>query len=182
MSHKEDQVADAQAQSEMPENVSREAHQRMTDERNDLKAQVADLSTTIMDFGYTEKARKHFTDKGLDDPDWAAEIALPSMKSAAVEVDNIGTYLDDKFAKLYPTVTPEGEIVAESIPTPDAVEPPGFARPSPASEGTPPGQQKYTSADPEIQALYQANDMPRIRELIDSGQLVLRGSPPVTPG
>jgi len=178
-------VADANTQNEMPEQVSREAHQRMTDERNDLKAQVADLSTTIMDFGYTEKARKHFVDKGLDDPDWAAEIALPSMKSAAVDVDNIGAYLDDKFAKLYPAVGTPGETPAAeeaSIPTPDATEPPGFARPSPASEGTPPGQKKYSSSDPEIQALYQANNMPEIKKLVDSGQLVLRGSPPVTPG
>ena len=178
-------MADAQTQNEMPETVSRAAHQEMTDKRNTLQERVTELETTIKDFGYTEKARKHFAEKGLDDPAWAAEIALPSMKSAEVEVDNIGTYLDDKFAKLYPTTAANDGVeptLPDGIPTPDATEPPGFARPSPAADGVPPGQKKYTSSDPEIRALYEANDMPRIRALIDSGELVLRGSPPVTPG
>lgn len=177
-------MADAQTQTEtLPETVSREAHQRMTDERNELKDKVAELSTTIMDSGYTEKARKHFSEKGLDDPDWAAEIALPSMKSAEVEFANIGTYLDAKFAQLYPTpVEPGAEPTSDGIPSPDASEPPGFARPSPAAEGTPPGQKKYTTADPEIQALIQANDTAGLKQLVDSGQLVLRGNAPVSPG
>jgi hypothetical protein len=176
-------VADAQTQNEgLPETVSRVAHQEMTDKRNTLQERVTELETTIKDFGYTEKARKHFSEKGLDDPDWAAEIALPSMKSAEVEVTDIGTYLDDKFAKLYPAAQPASVPGDDGVPTPDATEPPGFARPSPSAEGVPPGQKKYTSSDPEIKALYEANDMPKIRALIDSGELVLRGSPPVTPG
>jgi hypothetical protein len=176
-------VGNEQTQNEIPETVSREAHQRMTDERNEARAERDDLAVTIKDFGYTEKARKHFVEKGVVDSEWAADIALPTMKSAGVEVADIGTYLDDKFARLYPTAAAEGaETTDDGIPTPDASEPPGFARPSPAAEGSPPGQKKYKSSDPEIQALYQANDMPRIKELIDTGQLVLRGSPPVTPG
>ena len=177
-------MADAQTQNEMPETVSRAAHQEMTDKRNTLQERVDVLESTIKDIAYNDKAREHFAEKKVDDPKWAADIALPSMKAASVEVDDIGSYLDDKFAKLYPTVAPEGAESAADvvIPTPDASEPPGFARPSPAAEGVPPGQRKYTSSDPEIQALYQANDMPRLKQLIDSGQLELRGSPPVTPG
>lgn len=175
-------MGNEQTQNDLPETVSRDAHQRMTDERNDLKAQVADLSTTIKDFGYTEKAREHFAEKGVDDPRWAAEIALPTLKSASVEVADIGTYLDDKFAKLYPTATPGDGATTDGVPTPDAAEPPGFARPSPAAEGAPPGSKTYTTSDPEIQALIQANNQPEIRRMIDSGELVLRGSPPASPG
>jgi len=175
-------VAETQAQETLSETVSREAHQRMTDERNSLKEQNATLANTLKDLTYVDKARKHFAEKGVDDPDWAADIALPSMRSSATEFDAIGTYLDEKFAKLYPTVAPEGEAKGERVPTPDASEPPGFARPSPASEGAPPGSKKYTSSDPEIQALFQANDTAGLRELVDSGQLILRGSAPVTPG
>jgi hypothetical protein len=156
----------------------------MTDERNELKDKVAELSSTIMDYGYNDKAREHFAEKDVDDPKWAADIALPSMKADSVEVADIGTYLDAKFAQLYPTTaTNDGaEPIPDGIPTPDASEPPGFARPSPAAEGTPPGQKKYTTSDPEIQALIQANDTAGIKQLVDSGQLVLRGNAPVTPG
>ena len=121
---------------ELPETVSREAHQRMTDERNELKTKVEELSNTLTDLSFVDKAREHFTEKGVDDPKWAADIALPSMKSADVEVSDIGTYLDDKFAKLYPKdgePAPQGEgSTDDGVPTPDAAEPPGFARPSPA--------------------------------------------------
>jgi uncharacterized protein YlxW (UPF0749 family) len=104
VSHKEDQVADAQTQNEtMPETVSRAAHQEMTDKRNALQERVTELESTIRDYGYNDKAREHFAEKGVDDPKWAADIALPSMKAASVEVADIGTYLDAKFAKLYPT-------------------------------------------------------------------------------
>ena len=175
-------MGNEQAQEMLPDTVSRAAHQEMTDKRNVLQERVNVLESTIKDYGYTEKAREHFAGKQLDDPAWAAEIALPSMKSAGVEVDDIGAYLDDKFAKLYPAAAPEGEPVTDGVPTPDASEPPGFARPSPAAEGAPPGSKKYSMSDPEMQALVQANDVGRLKELVKSGQLILRGSAPVTPG
>lgn len=170
---------------ELSETVSREAHQRMTNERNELQAKVDELSSTLKDLSFNDKAREHFSDKGVDDPKWAADIALASMKSAGVELDGISAYLDDKFEKLYPKEgepKPEGTLPVDGVPTPDAVEPPGFARPSPAAEGAPPGQKVYTIKDPEIQALIQANDRDGIAKLEKAGQFKWLSDAPVSPG
>jgi hypothetical protein len=156
----------------------------MTDERNDLKAQVQDLSTTVTDLAFADKARKHFADKNVEDPEWAAEIALPSIKSDGTEIGDLGGYLDDKFARLYPGEAgdPSTEPTGDGIPTPDAVEPPGFARPSPAAEGLPPGQQKYTISSPEVQQLINANDREGLEKLDKAGQIEWHTNLPVTPG
>jgi hypothetical protein len=178
-------VGDNQTTDDLPETVSREAHQRMTDERNDLKAQVQDLSTTVTDLAFADKARKHFVEKGVSDPDWAAEIALPSIKSKGTEIGDLNTFLDDKFSRLYPSATddqPSGEGTDDGVPTPDAVEPPGFARPSPAAEGAPPGQQKYSISSPEVQAIIQANDLEGLERMDKAGQIEWLTSLPVTPG
>jgi len=171
---------------DLPETVSREAHQRMTDERNTLKAQVEELSGTVTDLAFVDRARKHFLEKGVSDPEWAADIALPTIKSAGTELDSIGTFLDDKFARLYPEPskpTAEGETVTDDgIPSPDAVEPPGFARPSPSAEGTPPGEKKYKITDPEVQALINANDNEGLRKLHDAGQIEWMSTSPLVPG
>ena len=90
--------------------------------------------------------------------------------------------MDDKFAKLYPSATGEQVETDDGVPTPDATEPPGFARPSPATDGAPPGQKKYTTSDPEVQAIIQANDSARFKQMVDAGEIELRGSPPITPG
>ena len=168
----------------MPETVSRDAHQRMTDERNALKEKVGDLESTVLDLGLVEKARKHFIEKKVPDPEWAADIALASIKAEG-EIADIGAYLDDKFARLYPTEeelkTGEGE-TDDGVPTPDAVEPPGFARPSPASEGPSPGQKKYKISDPEIQALIEANDKPGLEKRDKAGQIEWSTAAPMTPG
>lgn len=174
-------MADTQTQTDLPETVSREAHQRMTDERNALKAERDQLAATIKDYGYMDKARRHFSEKGLDDPDWAAEVALPAMKSADVEVDAIGQYLDDKFSRLYPQAATDTPTAPE-VPTPDAIETPSFARPSPAGDGQPAAKKTYTTSDPEIQALIQANDVATLKRMTEAGELVLRTATPMTPG
>jgi len=169
----------------LPDTVSREAHQRMTDERNNLKAQVEELSGTVTDLAFVEKARKHFVEKGVPDPEWAADIALPTIKSTGTDLDSIGAFLDDKFARLYPEPAPPAtEPVAtdDGIPTPDAAQPPGFARPSPAAEGTPPGETKYRYDSPEIQALIQNNDSEGLKKLADAGKIEWLSTSPLVPG
>ena len=167
----------------LPETVSRDAHQRMTDDRNALKEQVEKLTVTVTDLSYVDKARKHFIEKKVDDPDWAADIALPSIKAAGTEIGDIGEYLDDKFARLYPSGDkPDDPPADDGIPTPDAVEPPGFARPSPAAEGTPTGPKKYKISDPEIQGLIQANDKAALEKLDKAGQIEWLTAAPLTPG
>ena len=155
--------------SEEPSEVSQEAFDRVTGQKDALEAKIADLEGVVKDQAYMEKARKHFDDKKVDDPDWAAEIALPSMKSAGTEVDDIGSYLDTKFSKLYPTDNGEEPEPEPNVAAPDAVEPPGFARPSPASDGTPPDQKVLTINDPEIKALIEGNDLAAIQAMEKEG-------------
>ena len=175
-------MADTQVTTDnLPETVSREAHQRMTDDRNEWKAKAEGLTSTVTDLAFVDKARKHFVEKKVDDPDWAAEIALPSIRTAGTEIGDIGDFLDDKFARLYPEVpTEDGTPPADDgVPTPDAVEPPGSARPSPASEGAPvDGKKKYSFSDPHIQALLEANDKAEIERLDKAGQIAWRTKAP----
>jgi len=170
--------------SNLPDMVSREAHQRMTDERNQLKARVSELEATVLDFGLADKARRHFQAKHVEDPDWAAEIALPTIRQNAGEIEDIGSFLDQKFARLYPSgdIPSPSTPPADTTPMPDAVQPPGFARPSPSGEGQPPGQKKYRTTDPEIRALIAANDKAAIERLDREGLIEWRTAAPVTPG
>jgi len=178
-------VASDTPTTDLPESVSREAHQRMTDERNQARAENEQLKATILELGLSDKARRHFTAKGVEDPDWAAEIALPSLKGVAGDVD-VAEYLDQKFARLYPKGSAEpGEVPpTDQVPTaePDAAEPPGFARPSPSSEGAPPGQKKYTIRDPEIQQLIRNNDRDALARLDKAGQIDWLAAAPGVPG
>lgn len=177
-------MADAHT-TDLPETVSREAHQRMTDERNELKAKVQTLETTVRDLHTYDKVRRHFVEKGVEDADWAADVAVPSVTAKGVEGDAVASYLDEQFARLYPTGsqgTPQTQQVEQEVPTPDAVEPPSFARPSPAGDGAPPGQQKYRISDPEIQGLIQSGNKAEIERLDKAGQIEWYSAPPVLPG
>lgn len=156
--------------------VSQESFDRIKGQLDAAQGRVAELEGVVKDQAYMEKARSHFTAKGVSDPDWAAEIALPSMKSAGTEVDGIGDYLDSKFTNLYPVESandgqppaePDGD--AAPVAAPDAVEPPGFARPSPAGDGTAPEQKVYTIEDPEIQALIEANETAKLQAMEQEG-------------
>lgn len=168
-----------------PENVSVEAFQRVREQNATLQAQVDQLTRTVKDLGIYDKARRHFTQKGVDDPDWAAEVALPSIpKSTEDEIANIGSYLDDKFARLYPTGKPAPDAVEDDdkVPAPDAIQPPGFARPSPAADGGPVELKKFTYGDPELMALIEADDREAIKRLDKEGRINWRTAAPVTPG
>ncbi len=171
---------------DLPETVTRVAHQRMTDERNEARSERDALGVRVQKMAFESETRKHFSSKEMVDPDWAASIALPAVMDANLELEGIGAFLDDKFARLYPEPkqpTTEGEpVVDDGIPSPDAVEPPGFARPSPGAEGTPPGEKKYNINSPEVQALVQANDNEGFKKLADAGQIEWMSTSPLVPG
>ena len=170
---------------DLPETVSRVAHQRMTDERNEARSERDALGVRVQKMAFETETRKHFSSKKLDDPNWAAEIALPSVMDAKVELEGVGAFLDDKFARLYPEVKEPGTeepAADDGVPSPDAAQPPGFARPSPAAEGTPPGEKKYKISSPEVQALINANDNEGLKKLADAGQIEWVSTSPLVPG
>ncbi len=158
--------------------ISKEAHQRVQEQNAALQAKVDELSGTVIEMGKKEIVRGHFATKGLapKDAEWAAKFALPSIPDDTA-ADQLSTYLDDNFARLYPTedtppdVPVDGEETPPdmgNIPTPDANEPPGFARPSPAGDGQPPGEKLVSVDDDEFKALVKAGDEAGLQTLIRS--------------
>ena len=171
---------------EAPEttDVSREAHERVKGENAALLIKVDVLTKTVTDLGVKEIVRAHFTSKGLDGDgaEWAATIALPSIP-ADTAADQLGNYLDENFARLYPKddSTPDEPVDGAEkppdtgdIPTPDANEPPGFARPSPAGDGQPPGVKIVTVDDDEFKELLASGNEAGLKELVTSDRFRYR--------
>ena len=175
--------------------VSKEAHERVQRENATLKSKVDELSGTVIEMGKKEIVRSHFATKGLgpEDAEWAAKFSLPSIPDDTA-ADQLGTYLDDNFARLYPTGSPsdatdesgDGEGTPPpqgNVPTPDAQEPPGFARPSPAGDGTPPvGDSLVAFGDPEFQELLKSGDEAGLMKLIQSDRYRWHTKPLEQPG
>lgn len=170
--------------SEHPDTVSREAHQRMTDERNEWKAKAETLQGTVLDMSVVDKARRHFSSQKVDDPDYFAELAVPKLRashpeifSQAEELAKLGEYLDADFGRFYPDDTPPAN-TPPPVPEPDAMQPPDFTRPSPAADGAAPSEQKMTINHPEVRALIEANDEAGLRQLDKEGRIAWRTNAP----
>lgn len=131
--------------------VSREAHDRMTRERDELKAQVDELTKVVKDVGYRDKARQYFMSKGVKDPDWAAEFALPHLRT--VELDSLEeTLASDRFAPLVQMASvqdaPASKPPEEATDPPPVPTPSGFSGPNPGAQGGPsPTPQKMKLKD-----------------------------------
>lgn len=155
--------------------VSREAHERMTRERDEAKARLAELEAVVTDIGYKEKARSFFKAKGVTDPDWAAEFALPHLRS--VELDKLEeTLASDRFAPLVTMAT------AQASPPPPEDTPsvplnPGaqssFSGPNPgAVGGTPPEPGKIKAGSEDYRKILNGPDgKQRLAELAQAGQV-----------
>lgn len=162
------------------EAVSAEAHTRVKDQNAALQTKVDELSKTVTDLGTKEIVRSHFATKGMapDDAEWATTVAMPSIPETT-PADQLSTYLDENFARLYPADTPPPDAppvdgaetppdAGDFVPTPDANEPPGFARPSPAGDGQPPGVQEVTVDSDEYKQLLASGDEAGLQSLVRS--------------
>lgn len=157
--------------------VSREAHERMTRERDELKAKVDKLNKVVQDVGYRDRARKFFKDKGVADPDWAAEFALPHLRT--VELDSLDeTLASDRFAPLVQMAVSKAPAPddGEGSPEPDASATPppsqtGFSGPNPGATGGAPETQKI--------AARELNNLPReeAQALIDADRVQFSSEP-----
>ena len=181
-------MPDQDATDPRPDSVSREAHERVLRERDELKAKLDEAATALRDLTLVDKARRIFAEKGVDDPDWAAEIALPHLRTVD-KLDKIAEVIDQRFAKLIPTTqtsdtTSSDQQTAPPPPDVDATPAPPFARPNPAAEGAPPnGQRQYYPTDPEIERLIQGPDGKQVLERLEKeGVIKWRTAPPAVPG
>ncbi len=134
------------------ETVSREAHERMTRERDDLKAQNAELSKAVNDFSLRDKAYEHFkTQDGITDPFGVANAAMRDVTLKDSSPDDLTGRLDlwlgEQRSIWGPTTTPT-EPAAQAEPVvPGSTEVPGFVAPSPSSPGIQPQLPQVTMAD-----------------------------------
>jgi hypothetical protein len=115
------------------ERVSREAHDRVTAERDQFKQQVEAAAAALADMQAREKARAFFKAQGAADPDIAAEAAFPHLRG--IEPEKFDEVLGKDIFKPYLAASlTNGQAVTDE----PAVEPTsGFSGPSPGSAGNP---------------------------------------------
>ena len=135
--------------------VSQEAHSRMTKERDEARARLAELEATVLDVGYMESARKFFKSKQAPDPDWAAEMALPHIRT--IPKEKLESVLaSERFNPLWQQAAPT--VGEEDEGAPDK-RLPSVAQPSPAAEGAVRAElPKFNSQSPEYQSALRRND------------------------
>jgi len=122
------------ADSERAETVSAEAHERVTRERDEAKARIAELEATVSDLGTKELVTSHFRTRKIADPDHWAGIALPHVRG--LEPEGITAKLDEMFASLPTSETPP---TPETTPAPTVGEDVGFGV-NPAAPSVEPGK------------------------------------------
>ena len=149
--------------------VSRQAHERVTRERDEALARVGQLEAVVKDVGIRDKAVSFFEEKGVVNARAAAELALPHLRD--VEVDDItSTLASDRFAMLV-----AGQASSQPPPQEPAVTEPaasGFAGgPNPSSEGAPPSPQKISPRSPEFKAAIARNDRAQIADWDNKGMI-----------
>ncbi len=158
---------------ETNDTVSRNRFEAVTVERDKAQAQVEELSTTVKDFGYRDKAREYFVKNDIKNPDQWADNALPVIRG--IEYDDIEGILDTKFANLpkIETAAPPKEGDPETDPpAPAEGTRPAVAGPNPAAPGEPvTGQSKLTTDSKEFKEIFQAEGFAGMRRLISEGRL-----------
>lgn len=162
--------------------VSREAHQRMTTERDQLKAQNEQLTATVKELGITRKLEDLLAGK-VANPRVTAEMLLPHVRD--VEVDQLEEHVNSDSFK------PRLEVFAAAAPPPDpksgdgdgggktdeetkppADPGPGFAGPGPTPGGggqAPDGSTKLTTKSPEYQQALQDGNHEQLQKWHDDG-------------
>lgn len=173
------------ADGDSQETVSREAHDRVKSERDQLKTQVEVAATAARAAVLVDKAYSALQGK-VPDPYAAAKAVSRDPQFAAVGDDELPGRLDawvTEWKSLFGADmsdksggTPE---VPVEPPAPVA-PPPGAARsaPSPANTGGQPVPEPLTFDSPEIKQLRSQGRVDEIRQLLKDGRLVPSPSNP----
>jgi len=149
--------------------VSREAHERMTRERDELKAQLAQATNALKDLTIEQKLRSNLKGK-VADPDVAANLLLPHFRE--VELDGIPEALgSERFAPIVSMMAAQQAPVTQTDDTPPPTPPTNgqsaFSGPNPgAAGGAPTERQKIRAGSPEFNQIAELpNGKARIAEL-----------------
>ena len=139
--------------------VSREAHDRMTAERDKLKTQVADLKGSVDgaqaalgDFAKIDTAYEHFAGKEIANPYGLAREAILNPQVKTADSDGLPEALDGWYnhqREIFGTPAP----ATEEKPPVEPVAP--MTQPNPTAPGTPPiGGAPMVIGSPEYKAKY----------------------------
>lgn len=156
--------------------VSKEAHQRVVTERDQLKAKNDELARTVSDLGRNGKIRSALKGK-VSDPDYVADMMLPHLRD--VEIDKLEETLgSDRFKPMVAAfATSSGEGDGDGAGKAPEKDPPadpgsGFAGPgpNPGSGGNPPAAKQPVAHDsPEIRALIETGNHAQVEEMYKAG-------------
>lgn len=161
--------------------VSREAHDRVKAERDQLKAEKEAAAAAARAAVLVDKAYSVLRDKGLPDPYAAAKAVSRDPLFASVGDDELPGRLDawvTEWKALFganPSAntpkTPEDETPEPPAPV---APPPGAARsaPSPANTGGQPTPEPLTFSSPEVRQLREQGRIDEIRAMLKDGRLV----------
>ena len=153
--------------------VSRERHDAVSAERDQLKSQVSDLTAATRDAATWQRAFDTIAEKSpnasAQEVAWATKTVLPHVK----DLDNkeaIDAKLDSDFAPLFSSI---GQTENASAPPQDSdavtevaaiaatdtgANTPGFAAPSPGGDGETVADKKFARNSPEWNAASQLPD------------------------
>jgi hypothetical protein len=161
------------------ETVSIEAHQRVTQERDDLKSKVAELSSVATDVAKLNSAYSHFKGKEAGDPYGLAQAAIQNVTVLDAEGEDFPVRLDgwyEERAAMFggPAVAPpSSDEVPEETPTVQAPRP-SAAGPNPAAPGEPvTAGGRLDPSDPEYKEVLEREGLDGIRRLMNEGRYEL---------
>ena len=155
-----------------PESVSREAHERVTRERDTFKEQVGELTGNVKDLGIEVGLFKHFTGQGIENAEALAKRALPKFQE---------TPLDDLAAQADKWYAEEKELFggantaapAEEPETPVPPSPFQSAPPNPQSSGEGIQQTTLVAGTPEFEAWAKGRSLAEQAAAVERGDVVI---------
>lgn len=160
-------------QTEKPDTISREAHERVLAQRDEYQSKLGEASKALADLKLVTEAQAFYTGK-VRDPLAAAEMSLPKIRSvedqearqAALEA-SVPLFAPLETTTTEPVTGEVGEVVPEAPPTPQ------FMRPNPSSDGPAPPETKMTMRSPEVRALIEqgAEGQAKVHEMIKAGTI-----------
>lgn len=166
-------------ENESQETVSREAHNRVTQERDDFKQLLEKANSELVRVQRREAARRWFRGDEPDPLDVAADFMLPHLSN--VEPDKVGEALGSDQFKPFVSMVKQGAAPPPSSddggdgndggqkPATPPSTPGGFGGPNPAGDGAPPAEKKFKRTDPEIQELIRSNNREKLSEMYSKG-------------
>ena len=156
---------------ELPDTISREAHERVLKQRDEAQASLTEATQALGDTKLLFEAQTFFSGK-VKDPIAAAEMTLGKIRSVE-DAETRQSRLEEAVDLFAPVDAPSDPqpLVEPGEAVPDAPPTPGFMRPNPASDGPSPPEPKLTMQSPEVKALIESGQNAEVYKMIDSGQI-----------